>query len=130
MAARRVLLRAAAICLVPPAAKLDPAAWDEFFEIVRDALLERSFSVRMQFQLFLTFLNIAAWLGYGWNFTRLDPPNQETLLRWLEDNPLLILRQGFWGLKTLVLMGYYGRPALWGRLAYTPVLEGNRMLHD
>ena len=66
---------------------------------------------------------------WGTSFERLSGPRQDRVLRWLQDAPLTKLRAGFWGLKTLVFMGYYGQPELWPELPYEQLLDGNEALH-
>ncbi|HSP35980.1 MAG TPA: hypothetical protein VLU46_16840, partial [Thermoanaerobaculia bacterium] len=39
----------------------------------------------------------------------LDAAKRTTFLEAVQDAPLLPLRRGFWGLRTLVFMGYYSR---------------------
>ena len=36
----------------------------------------------------------------------------------MQDAPLLLLRRGFWGLRTLIFMGYYGRDAARDAIGY------------
>jgi hypothetical protein len=50
-------------------------------------------------------------------------------LRWFQDHPLQIVRGGFWGARTLLLLGYYGQPDAGASIAYTPSLDGNAVLH-
>ena len=37
--------------------------------------------------------------------------------------------KGFWALRALAFMGYYGQPEVWPSLRYTPSSDGNEMLH-
>src|SRR2546422_3095313 len=41
-----------------------------------------------------------------------------TLFRSIERAPLLLMRRGLWGLRTLAFMGYYGRPAAAREIGY------------
>jgi hypothetical protein len=46
-------------------------------------------------------------LRYGRPFTRLDAHRRHHFLTALQNAPFLLIRRGFWGLRTLILMGYY-----------------------
>jgi hypothetical protein len=50
-------------------------------------------------------------LRYGRRFTALDAARRERFLDQLQNAPVLLVRRGIWGLRTLLLMGYYGRAA-------------------
>jgi hypothetical protein len=103
--------RALAVAIVPAAASLAPAGWDELESIVERALSARPAKMRRQLALFVRLLTAAPVLRYGRRFPSLDPASQARFLGAVERSPLLLLRRGFWGLRTLVYMGYYGRPA-------------------
>jgi hypothetical protein len=70
-----------------------------------------------------------ALLRFGAPFDRLSPANQDAMLRWLLDAPLTKLRGGFWGLRALAFMGYYGQTEVWPSLRYTPSFNGNELLY-
>ncbi|MBD3857823.1 MAG: hypothetical protein IFK92_15125 [Acidobacteria bacterium] len=40
-----------------------------------------------------------------------------------------ILRKGFWGLKAMIFMGYYGQPETNEIVGYAPELDGRARLH-
>jgi hypothetical protein len=110
LASVRPQFRAIAATVVPEAAALDERAWTALEAIVVAALAARPRKLQRQL---LTFIHLVEWLPlarYGRRFTRLDAPRRTRLLLGLQDAPLLLLRRGSWGLRTLVLMGYYGRP--------------------
>jgi len=48
----------------------------------------------------------------GFEFVLVDPARRTRLLSALQDSPVLLLRRGFWGLRTLIFLGYYTRPAV------------------
>jgi hypothetical protein len=66
---------------------------------------------------------------YGRPFDRLGAVRQDAVLAWLQDAPVAKLRSGFWGLKTLAFLGYYGRPAAGDTIGYRPSRDGNALLH-
>ena len=99
-----------AVAVVPEMADLSGGGWARAEEIVETTLAERPPAVRRQLRLFLRLLNWMPFPLYLRTFRSLDPRRRILFLERLERAPLLKLRQGFWGLRTLVLMGYYGQP--------------------
>lgn len=112
--------------VVPGFGELSQTSRDRFLEIIDDALGERPESMRRQLALFLTILNIAPVFRWGRPLGRLKTADARRTLRWFQEAPIQKLRQGFWGLKTLVFMGYYGRSEVWPEVGYSPELGGVR----
>lgn len=120
----RPTFRAVAAVVVPDAASLDAAGWDELEAIVEHALAQRTRGVRRQL---VTLLRLIEWMPlarYGRRFSRLDAGRRERVLRRLQDAPVLLLRRGVWGLRTLAFMGYYARRAADERIGYQAHLRG------
>ena len=69
-------------------------------------------------------------LRWGRTFRRLDGEARDRWLRWLQDGPVPTLRSGFWGLKSLVFMGYYARPEIGPEIGYEPSFDGNARLGE
>ncbi|HKE89109.1 MAG TPA: hypothetical protein VKB45_02155 [Gemmatimonadales bacterium] len=111
LASIRPVLRVIGVTVVPEAAQLDEQQWVALEEIVRGALAPRPRSLQCQFILLVRAIQWLAVLRYGRPFTALDPRRREQFLNQLQNAPLLILRRGIWGLRTLLLMGFYGREA-------------------
>jgi hypothetical protein len=126
---QRALLLAVGARLVPEVASLDERGTASFRAIVADALAERSTAMRRQLGVFLALVEHAPVLRFGARFTRLSAPAQDRVLRWLQDAPISLLRSGFWGMKALVLMGYYARPEAAAEIGWTPSFAGNEKLH-
>jgi hypothetical protein len=116
-------------CIVPAAGDLDAEGRSRFIAIVGKALADRPRSTQRQFVFFLGLLRWLALVRFGAPFDRLSPENQDAMLRWLLDAPLAKLRGGFWGLRALAFMGYYGQTEVWSSLRYTPSFNGNERLH-
>jgi hypothetical protein len=114
----RGTFRAVAETVVPEARALPPEEWRALETIVESALAERPAKLRGQVRLLVRMIELAPVLRYGRGFTALDPARRTAVLRLLQDAPLLLLRRGFWGLRTLVLMGYYARPAAAAAIGY------------
>src|SRR5881296_1200705 len=114
----RDVFRALATSIVPEATRLDAAQWDEVASIVVRALAVRPPTVRRQLALYLALLEWLPVLRYGRRFSRLDAPQRARWLHRLQGAPLLLVRRGFWGIRTLILMGYYGRPSVAAEIGY------------
>ena len=120
----RAAFRAVAETVVPEAATLEPAQWDELEAIVAHAVAARPPRVRRQLTLLLHLLEWLPLLRYGRPFSRLDPTRRARLLGAWQTAFLLLLRRGVWGVRTLALMGYYGRPAAAGAIGYRADARG------
>ena len=118
-------LETVAAVIVPEFSSLDQKRRERFFEIIDDALSERPASMRRQLALFLKILNIAPLFRWGRPLARLEPSTAGRALHWFQEAPIAKIRQGFWGLKTLVFMGYYGQSDVWPELGYTPNFDGS-----
>lgn len=116
--------RSLAAVIVPAAAALDDAGWREVEAIVERALASRPAKLRRQIALFVRLLTVAPLLRHGRRFPSLDSAAQARFLGAVERAPLLLLRRGFWGLRTLVYMGYYGRPAAAALVGYRADARG------
>jgi hypothetical protein len=100
-------LRAAAPCIVPDVGVPDDAGWRAFFETIDAALALRPPRQRRQFQLFLRLIEARALVGTRTRFRELSVERRRAVLERFQDSRVLLLRRGFWGVRTLVLMGYY-----------------------
>ena len=116
--------------IVPESARLDEAQKRRFLEIVGEALASRPPALRRQILLFFSVLRWAPALVYFAPFERLSPQNQDRVLRWFQEGPIGLFRKGFWGTKTLIFMGYYGRLESWEEISYRPTNEGNKVLRE
>lgn len=115
--------------IVPPTTSLDEAGRERFRAIIAHALSAREPAMVRQLKLFLTVLRLAPKLRFGVTLDNLDAERQDAVLRAFQDSPLAKLRQGMWGVKTLIFMGYYAQPEVSPSLRYTPSFSGNEMLH-
>ncbi len=107
----RATFRAIAGTVVPEAIRLDEKGWLELEQIIHRALEAKPGALRRQLMLFIRALEVLPVFRYGRTFQGLDPALRTRFLLGIEDAPLLLLRRGFWGLRTLIFMGYYGREA-------------------
>jgi hypothetical protein len=101
----------------------------QMLSLIDDALAARPPAMQRQFGLFLIVLRWAPLLRYLRPLDRLDPRRQDAVLRWFQDCPFQTVRGGFWGVRTLIFIGYYGRPDVGPDVAYFPAADGNAVLH-
>ena len=120
----RSKFRALAETLLPEMASADPAAWTRAEQIIETLLSQRPASVRRQIALFVRVADALPLLRYGRTFRRLDRGRRLHVLRALEDAPILAVRRGVWGLRTLVFMGYYGQPGVREAIGYRAHPDG------
>lgn len=106
----RAVFRAVVVTVVPDAKQLGEANWLAVEELVEDALKIRPPSLRRRFRLFLRTIEWLPVVRYGRTFSSLEDQQRGRVLRYLQDHPLQRIRCGFWGLRTLAFLGYYGRP--------------------
>lgn len=114
----RATFRALAGTIVPEAASLDDAGWREMESIVEHALADRPPAMQRQLVLFIRVLQLLPIARFGAPFTRLDAARRARVLAGVQRAPVLLLRRGFWGLRTLVFMGYYARPGQGAAIGY------------
>ena len=105
----RGIFRAVASTVVPEACQLDEKGWLELEQIIGQALEARPAGLHRQLKVFIRALDVLPVFRYGRTFQSLDPLRRDSFLMGIQDAPLLLLRRGFWGLRTLIFMGYYGR---------------------
>lgn len=115
---REEVFRAVAETVAPGARGLDDEGWSRARAIVEGALADRPAAVRRQLGLFLVVLRWLPALRWGRTFPRLDPQRRRRTLAGLQDAPLLLLRRGAWGVRTLAFMAYYGLPEVRRRIGY------------
>ncbi|HKJ93736.1 MAG TPA: gluconate 2-dehydrogenase subunit 3 family protein [Longimicrobiales bacterium] len=118
------VFRVVARTIVPEAETLSPEAWDALEAIVEHALEDRPPAMRRQLQLFLRVLDLLPLFRHGRRLRGLDPARRARFLARIQDSRIYKLRQGFWGLRTLVYMGYYARPQAGAAIGYDARLRG------
>jgi len=114
--------------IAPGVTQLDERGRGEFLRLVEEAVDSRTALVQRQISLFLSVLRWAPVLRWGAPLDRLDAARQDAALKWFHSCPVPLLRSGFWGVKTLVLLGYYGQPEIGPSLGYRPEKNGNKWL--
>ena len=122
------MLERVAVRLAPQLAGAGEAERAAVLAVIDGALAERPERVRRQVGVLLGLIRWLPVVRWGVRFDRLSPARQDAMLRWFQDAPLGLARKGFWGLRTLVWMGWYGRPECWPEVGYEQDLEGNERL--
>jgi hypothetical protein len=110
--------------IVPAAPSMDQREWKEFDSIINRALQDRSPRERLQLKVLLRVIQCAPILRYGRTFRFLTSIERTRFLSYLQSHRLRLIRLGFWGLRTLVLFGYYSRPAAARAIGYAPDIRG------
>lgn len=104
------IFRAVVSTIVPESAVLDRQAWRDLELVVEGLLRERPENLQRQLRLFLRLIQWLPVVRFGRPFASLDQATRTRVLAYLQDHPIQKVRVGFWGLRTVVLAGYYGRP--------------------
>ncbi len=120
----RAVFRAVVVTVVPDAKQLDEPSWLGLEELVEDAIEIRPPALRGQLRLFLHAIEWLPVVRYGRTFAALGDAQRCRVLRYLQDHPVERIRCGFWGLRTLTFLGYYGRPEGAHATGYRPDPRG------
>jgi hypothetical protein len=120
----RATFRAVAVTVVPEAASLGEEGWQRLEAIVEGALAARPARLHRQLRLLLRLIRVLPLARWGRTFDALGAARSTRVLERLQDAPVFILRRGFWGLRTLVLMGYYARPEAAATIGYAANVRG------
>jgi len=118
------IFRAVVSTIVPEAAALDDQGWRDLHQVVEALLRDRPESLKRQLRIFLRFIQWLPVVRYARPFTRLNPAVRTRVLTHLENDRIQKVRVGFWGLRTIVLAGYYGRPQAAQAIGYAATPQG------
>lgn len=105
--------------LVPRSSHLEPQVRLEGRRVVDAMIARQNPQMQRKLALFLVIIDLLAWLRFQNGFADIGSENQRKLMLWLFDNPLGLLRKGFWGLNTLAKMSVYGLPAVYNDIGYS-----------
>ncbi len=123
------IFRSVVQTVLPETEALSVVQWESMERLISDALQRRPVRELRQLCLFLRLIEWASVLRYGHRFTLLDRPRRRRLLSYLQDHPVQVVRAGFWGLRTLAFLGYYGQPEISAAIGYRPDARGWEALH-
>lgn len=116
--------RAIACVVVPASEELDADGWAGFERIVQSALAARPEGIRRRIVLFVRALDAMARLRLGSGLASAEPLAARRFLEGIERSRVSLVRRGFWGVRTLALMGYYGRPEAASEIGYAAHPDG------
>jgi hypothetical protein len=116
--------RAIITAVVPEAAALDDSEWCAAEAIIGRVVAARPPATRRQLALFVRALDVVAFVRHLRPFATLAPQDRTALLERLGSSPLLPLRRGVWGIRTLAFMGYYARPEAARAIGYRATASG------
>jgi hypothetical protein len=114
----RDALRPLAVSFVPEIAGATAAEWSELERRITLALAARPLAMRRQLGLFVRVLQAGSRIRYRTGLAALDSGRRTALLEAFADSPLLLFRRGIWGLRTLVMLGWYTQPSVGSALGY------------
>jgi hypothetical protein len=120
----RTVFRAVVVTVVPDANQLEEPAWVALETLVEDALETRPPALRKQLRLFLRVIEWLPVVRYGRTFGALGEKERRRVLCYLENHSVERIRCGFWGLRTLAFLGYYGRTEGAQATGYAPDPRG------
>lgn len=118
------VFRSVVLTIVPEASGLDQAGWKHLESVVENMLDQRPAAMVRQLRLFLKMIEWLPALRYGRSFSTLDAAKRTRVLSYLQDHPVELMRVGFWGLRTLALLGFYGRPEAAQAIGYAASARG------
>jgi hypothetical protein len=120
----REVYRAVVVTVLPEAASFADGDWRAVEQLAEAALAFRSPATRRQLQFFLRAIEWLTILRFGRRFSKLASFDRRRVLEHLQNHPLERIRTGFWGLRTLAFLGYYGRPEAARAIGYAPDARG------
>ena len=120
----RHILHAIATTVIPETVSLDARVWSELDEVIEQAVAKRGERVQRQIVTFLRLVQNLPLARYGKVFTSLDAARRIAFLESVERSRLLLVRRGFWGVRTLVFMAYYTRDDVTEAIGYQPSADG------
>jgi len=116
--------RALAQCFIPETARATDSQWRGLESAVATALAARPARLRRQVLLFVRLIDFTARARYGTGFAGLGAARGTALLEGFAASRVLLFRRGVWGLRTLVMLGWYTDPAVIAALGYRASAAG------
>ena len=120
----RGIFRALVVTVVPEAGQLDERGWQELESLVEATLRDRPPAMLRQLRMFLRAIQWLPVFRYARRFTSLSAEKRKEVLSRLQDHRVELIRCGFWGLRTLAFLGFYGRADAAKAIGYAPDPRG------
>jgi hypothetical protein len=111
-------LRAIGSVILPSPEALDDQGWREAERIIERALAPKPWGVKLQIRLFLKAVNLFPLATTGRTLVNLPLDRRAAFLGRLHRSPVMPLRRGLWGIRTLILMGYYNQKRIREGIGY------------
>jgi len=114
----RPIFHAVVSTVVPEASQLDEQGWEGLETLVEGALRDRPPAMLRHLRFFLWAIQCLCFFRYGRGFTSLSADRRTRVLSYLQDHRIELIRCGFWGLRTLAFLGFYGRAEAMQAIGY------------
>jgi hypothetical protein len=111
-------LRAIGSVVLPSPEALDEEGWETAESIIEGALADKPAGVKLQLRLFLRAVNLLPLATTGRTLANLPLEKRTAFLERLHKSPLMPLRRGLWGVRTLLFMGYYNQDLVRKAIGY------------
>jgi hypothetical protein len=116
--------RAVGGAVVPELVHADEGEWREIEATIAHVLSSRPARLRRQLDLLLWLIAVIGRIRFMGALRDVSADRRQRFLLALQRAPLPLLRRGVWGIRTLVLMGYYTRPHVTRALGYRADARG------
>jgi len=104
--------------LVPKSLNFTEAQKHKSLNLVDSMLVDKSAKMVRQFFVFLAAIDILSFfIGFS-KFASLSEQKKKSLMNFLFNCPLTLLRKGFWGLNTLCKLGVYAQEDFYDEIGY------------
>jgi len=117
-ASLRPKLHTLAIAFVPELARATSVEWSALEDAIEQAVARRPAALRRRLASLIRLIDWLARLRYGRGLVRLEAAARDHLLESLAVSHFTLLRRGIWGLRTLVMLGWYTQAGVAERLGY------------
>lgn len=101
-------------------------------DIVRAAdrmISSKPASIQRKMKLFMFVASVLPVFRFFRTFPNLSVDARERFLGWMASGPIGLFRLGFWGLRSVALLAFYGDERSWEGLEYSgPILDRPRRL--
>ena len=111
-------LRAIGSVVLPSPEALDEEGWAKAERIIEEALESKPPGIKRQIRLFLRLVTFLPILSTGRTLPKLPLEKRAAFLHRLHRSPLMPLRRGMWGIRTLIFMGYYNQDRVRDEIGY------------
>ena len=112
------LFRSLTVTVVPEANSLSESEWSVLSAVIDQALGSRPPAVRKQLSAFISLIRMITFARHAKSFTVLSSQQRYGLLHSLETSRIAVFRKGMWGLRTVLMMGFYARPDVASAIGY------------